>query len=96
LNAIRANVYALAGRTEEARALLLENADGATAAPVSGVDQAAARLALGDDPLAYAWLERALANRETDVQYLAVDPRFARVRSQERYRGLLARAGLDK
>ncbi|MEP6918445.1 MAG: protein kinase, partial [Acidobacteriota bacterium] len=70
LNAIRANVYARAGRAAEARALLLENSDAVVpGAPVSGMDQAAARFALGDDALGYAWLERALANREPDVQY---------------------------
>jgi eukaryotic-like serine/threonine-protein kinase len=94
LNAIRATVYALAGRTAEARTLLLPSPDVA-ASNINSVEQAAAYAALQDDDLAFAWLERALANREHDVQYLAVEPRFDRIRQDPRFRDLLARAGLS-
>jgi tetratricopeptide (TPR) repeat protein len=96
LNATRANVYALAGRTEEARRLLVEKGGEAAAGPVEGIEQAAARFALGDDGIAYEWLERAIANHEHAVQYLAVEPRFARVRNDPRFKALLKQVGLDQ
>jgi eukaryotic-like serine/threonine-protein kinase len=95
LSAIRASVYALTGRDQQARDLLLDNPAEA-AAGVSGIEQAAARFALGDEDLAFRWLEAALANRQNEIQYLAVEPRFQGVRGQPRFRALLAQAGLLK
>ena len=94
LNAIRAYVYALAGRTAEARALVVPLDFPATGAPFSAIEQAAARFALGDMADGYAWLGRAIENREHDVQYLAVDPRFAALRGEPQYLDLLKRTGL--
>ena len=84
LNAIRAYVYALAGRMAEARALVVPLDARAAGAPFSAIEQASARLALGEKADAYAWLTRAIENREHDVQYLAVDPRFAALRGESR------------
>lgn len=95
LKAIRANVYALAGRQEEARGLLLDD-PAAVADGSNGIEQAAARFALGDDNEAYAWLNAALEYRQHDIQYLAVEPRFENKRADPRFRALLDRAGLPK
>jgi serine/threonine-protein kinase len=95
LKAIRANVYALAGRWEEARRLLLDD-PAAVADGSSGIEQAAARFALGDDSDAYAWLNAALEYRQHDIQYLAVEPRFESKRADPRFRALLDRAGLPR
>lgn len=95
LNAIRASVYARSGRTAEARTLLLDDPAAATTDGVSGIEQAAARFALGEEEVAFQWLEAALANRQHDVQYLGVEPRFRHVRGHPRFRALLEQAGLS-
>ena len=96
LNAIRASVYALTGRGQQARDLLLDNPAAAGTGSASGIEQAAARFALRDEDLAFQWLEAALANRQNEIQYLAVEPRFQGVRGHPRFRALLAQAGLAK
>jgi TolB-like protein/tRNA A-37 threonylcarbamoyl transferase component Bud32/tetratricopeptide (TPR) repeat protein len=96
LNAIRASVYARTGRGAEARALLLADPAVATTDGVSGIEQAAARFALGEEEVAFQWLEAALANRQHEVQYLGVEPRFRDVRGHPRFRALLAQAGLSE
>lgn len=96
LNAIRASVYARTGRADEARALLLADPAATTTDGVSGVEQAAARFALGEQDVAFQWLEAALASRQHEVQYLGVEPRFQGVRDQPRFRTLLTQAGLSR
>jgi serine/threonine-protein kinase len=91
LNAIRANVYALVGRTAEAGALVVPVTFSTSQHPFSAIDQAAAQNALGNRPLAYEWLGQAIDNREHDVQYLAVDPRFEALRGEARFGDLLKR-----
>jgi serine/threonine protein kinase/tetratricopeptide (TPR) repeat protein len=94
LNAIRASVYALAGQPDRARDLLASLERETPAGPVSAIERAAAWFALGEDALGFDWLERAFVNREHDIQYLAVEPRFSRIREDTRFRALLQRAGL--
>jgi serine/threonine protein kinase/tetratricopeptide (TPR) repeat protein len=93
LKPLRANVYAHAGRTAEARQLL---ASSVTAAPGFNTEYAAAWVALQEDSTAFEWLERAVGLREHDAHYLAVEPRFDRVRADPRFRALLTRVGLQK
>jgi len=95
LNAIRATAYALLGRTVEARGLVVPVTFAASDAPFSALDQAAAQCALGDKTLAYEWVGRAIDNREHDVQYLAVDPRFKSLRAEGTYLDLLKRTGVE-
>jgi TolB-like protein/tRNA A-37 threonylcarbamoyl transferase component Bud32/Flp pilus assembly protein TadD len=95
LNALRASVYALAGRPEQARSLLLRDT-AAAATGSAGIEQAAARFLLGEEALGFEWLEAALANRQHDIQYLAVEPRFEKVRGDPRFRALLVKAGLSR
>lgn len=96
LNAIRASVYARTGRASAARVLLLDGPGASATDPSSGIEQAAARFALGDEDLAFQWLDAALAQRQHDIQYLAVEPRFQGVRGHTRFRALLAQAGLPR
>jgi tetratricopeptide (TPR) repeat protein len=95
LNAIRATAYALLGRTVEARGLVVPVTFAASDGPFNALDQAAAQCALGEKALAYEWVGRAIDNREHDVQYLAVDPRFKSLRGEAPYLGLLKRTGVE-
>ena len=47
--------------------------------------------ALGDRDSAFAWLNRAYADRSSDLVYLRVDPTFNRLRSDPRFQDLLRR-----
>lgn len=49
---------------------------------------------LGEVDQALHWLERAYAQRETDLVYLAVDPRLDPLRQEARFQALLERVGL--
>jgi hypothetical protein len=88
-------VYALVGRTAEARALVVPPTFTTSEGRFNAVDQAAASCALGDKATAYVWLNRAIDGREHDVQYLAVDPRFQALRGEPEYLNLLQRTGLE-
>jgi TolB-like protein/Tfp pilus assembly protein PilF len=94
LNAIRASVYALSGQPDKARELLAALEGDTTGSTFSAIERAAVWFALREDALGFDWLERAFVNREHDIQYLAVEPRFSRIREHDRFRALLQRAGL--
>ncbi len=94
LNAIRASVYALSGQPDKARELLAALERDTTGSTFSAIERAAAYFALREDALGFDRLEQAFVNREHDIQYLAVEPRFSRIREHDRFRALLERAGL--
>ena len=50
---------------------------------------------LNDTEQTYKWLETACRDRTVWMSYLAVDPVFDSIRSEERFRDLLRRVGLD-
>jgi tetratricopeptide (TPR) repeat protein len=87
------HAYARAGRVREARATLGRLADASRTRHVSAYHVAAIHVALGDTTAALDWLERALAERSPWFGYLAVDPRFAPLRSQARFQSLIASVG---
>ena len=58
------------------------------------VDIAADYALLGERDRAFEWLERAFRERDWDVVFLAVDPRFDSLRSDRRFRDLTRRIGL--
>jgi DNA-binding winged helix-turn-helix (wHTH) protein len=50
--------------------------------------------ALGDSEQALAWLERALAERDDEIVWIAVEPWFAALRDRARFRHVIARLAL--
>jgi serine/threonine-protein kinase len=84
--------YALAhaGRKAEAASIVreIESAEG------PGVQSARVYAALGDNPRALDALERAYAQRIVDLNFMAVDPLLASLRSEPRFLALKARMGL--
>jgi hypothetical protein len=49
---------------------------------------------LGQKDQAVTWLEKAYAERSTDMVHLGTDPRFDELRSLPRFRELMVRIGL--
>jgi serine/threonine-protein kinase len=89
-----ARVYALAGRSDEAVAILhkLEQ----TQQYVSKGELATLYATLGDKEKAFAALERAYAERDLQLQFLRVDPGYDTIRTDPRFNDLLNRIGLPK
>ena len=84
-----AYVYAVAGNREESDRIVNE----VTAHPgeFSPYDMATIRAAWHDPDGAIPWLEKAIAARTVDVILIRVDPRLDNIRSDARFKELLAR-----
>jgi Flp pilus assembly protein TadD len=92
--ALLGHAYAAAGRTKEAEAILTELGTKATRTYVPPYPVAVIHAALGRPDEAFAWLEKAYAERDSWLDYLAVDPRLSALRSDPRYADLLKRMNL--
>ncbi|HYI97453.1 MAG TPA: tetratricopeptide repeat protein [Bryobacteraceae bacterium] len=51
---------------------------------------------LGEIDMAFAWLDRAYAGRDSSLPYIVLDPRFDPLRTDERYVGLVRKLKLDR
>jgi TolB-like protein/DNA-binding winged helix-turn-helix (wHTH) protein/Flp pilus assembly protein TadD len=85
---------ALAGEKKEALRAIRELQDISGKRYVSPYGVAQIYAALNDKEQTYKWLETAYRDRAVWMSYLAVDPVFASIRSEERFRDLLRRVGL--
>jgi hypothetical protein len=89
-------VYAHIGRRREAQTILLELQQKAHSAYVSPYLIAALFGALDQTDQAFAWLDRALNERDPHITYLALDPRLNGLRSDGRFARLIERLKLPK
>jgi serine/threonine-protein kinase len=87
-------VYALAGRTDEARGIRDELREAAISGYVPAYEMALVTLALGETGRAMALLESSAADRDESVVYLRVDPRWERLRDDRRFARVVRRLGL--
>jgi eukaryotic-like serine/threonine-protein kinase len=90
------NVCARAGKKEEAIRILnqlleFSPKDHAVAAQIAVV-----YAGLGDNDNAFAWLEKGYAERNTQLEYLKVDPVWENLHPDPRYSAMLKKMGLDK
>jgi tetratricopeptide (TPR) repeat protein len=83
--------YALAGRTEQARGILLALEAGSPE-HVRALAVARVYTGLGDRDQAIAWLKKAIEQHDV-ILYLNADPVYASLRSDPRFPGLVAQAG---
>lgn len=89
------HAYAVAGQPLRARGVLAELAALSKHRYVSPFDHVLVHLGLEDDNQAFAWLEKAFVDRSYRMHWLKVDPRFDRLRGDERFTTLLERMGLN-
>jgi TolB-like protein/DNA-binding winged helix-turn-helix (wHTH) protein/Flp pilus assembly protein TadD len=88
------HVYAASGRHAEAEHILAELQSAGRRGYVEPYNVALVYAGLGDKDRAFAWLEKAYAERSFYITWLKVDPELDGLRGDRRFAELLRRAGL--
>lgn len=88
------HAYAVAGRTEEARQVLIRMKEVSTHRYLSPYHTALVYAGLGEKDEAFAWLEKAYKDHFWMLAFLKVDPRLDGLRSDPHFQDLLRRVGL--
>ncbi|HJQ25114.1 MAG TPA: winged helix-turn-helix domain-containing protein [Blastocatellia bacterium] len=88
------HVYAAAGQRAEAARILAELQSAGRRGYVEPYNVALVYAGLGDKEQAFAWLEKAFAERSFYITWLKVDPELDGLRGDRRFADLLRRAGL--
>jgi hypothetical protein len=86
--------YVAAGRENDARALVRTVEVRASREFFARTWLARAYAALGDNPRALFWLERAYEERDGWVTFANIDPTMDALRDEPRFRAILAKMGL--
>lgn len=94
MRAALARALALAGKRDQALQILRQLEDLAKRRYVSRFDFALVRFALGQEELAFRWLNRARKDRAFEMNSLNADPRFDPVRADSRFRAIVESIGL--
>jgi DNA-binding winged helix-turn-helix (wHTH) protein/TolB-like protein len=92
--AARGYVNAVSGRTAEARNDLAHLRKQADTRFVTAYGIALVHAGLGETDLAFAWLDKALAERSHWLVWLRLDPRWDAIRGDARFEQLVSRVGL--
>ena len=85
------HAYAIAGRRDEAKKMLLRLDDLSRQRYVSAYDKAIIYVGLGEIDQSLEWLQRAYQERSQFMIYLDTDPRLDSLRTDERFQNLLRR-----
>lgn len=94
LAALQATVLVAMGRGDETRSLVAEVEERAGQGAGVAVELATVYHLLGNDEVAYAWLERGLETRELWMTFLHLDPRLRRLHGDARFEALVRRVGI--
>jgi DNA-binding winged helix-turn-helix (wHTH) protein/TolB-like protein/lipoprotein NlpI len=92
--AYMAHALAVSGQKSKARAARAELEKRAAEQYIPPYDLALIFIGLGEREQAFAWLERAYADRSSEMIYFKVEPMLAPLRSDPRYQDILRRMGL--
>lgn len=87
--------YGVSGHVDLARDVLHELEERSRERYVSPYNIMLVHLGLGDDELTLEWVGRAFEDRNASLWHTPVEPRFARIREDPRFRELLERHGLQ-
>ncbi len=93
-NAHRAQALALSGRREAALAELDRVLKLSKERYVAAYDVALIYAALADTENAFLWLDRAIEDRSTQLNFLAQDPMFDMLHADPRFASLVERIGI--
>jgi hypothetical protein len=85
----------MAGRTSDARAILQELLSARTGVFAPPVDLGALHVSLGEHDEAIRVLERGLEERDEEMMYMMVDPRYDPLRSHSKFQAILAALDLQ-
>jgi hypothetical protein len=88
-------LYAISGRRGEAQKLLTQLQEESKLEQISAYNVAKIYEGLGEKDQSLDWLEKAYAERDSNIIYLKVDPVFDSLRSDSRFKDLLRRLGLS-
>ncbi len=88
-------IYAWCGREKRSRRVLGRLDELSDEKYVSPFPVALVHAALGENDEAFQWLDKACEERDHWIETLKIHPALDGLRDDERYRGLLARTGLD-
>ena len=94
LAGVRAELLALSGDREGARRLLATVESRFAAEPIPRSIFARIHLALGDTDAVFAWLEKAVEERDQSSRSLKTSPQWDSIRAEPRFQALLARMNL--
>jgi TolB-like protein/Flp pilus assembly protein TadD len=87
--------YGVSGRPREARKVLADLQAASKGHYVAAFDMAVVFAGIGDTDNAFQWLEKAYADRESQMAFINVTRRLDPVRSDPRFTKLLHKMGLD-
>lgn len=87
--------YAVSGQVRDAEKVLADLSRRSRGHYVSPYGIAKIYVGLGENDLAFEWLERAYDERSEYLVWLRIDPRLDRIREDARYPNLLQRVGLE-
>jgi TolB-like protein/Tfp pilus assembly protein PilF len=88
-----AQAYALAGRTDEARSILMEARENAGGRHLASPMIARIYLGLGEREKSFEWLGKGIDERSFWMVFLKMDPVYDPIRSDPRFQDLLKRTG---
>lgn len=96
ISALRARVYAKLGKREIARTILCNASQKADAEWVAPYLVATVYFTLGEVDRGFEWLEKAFAEYDENLSFMAADPVLDSQRGDPRFIDLLDRAGLEQ
>ncbi|MFQ5927071.1 MAG: tetratricopeptide repeat protein, partial [Terriglobia bacterium] len=88
---LRALVYGVTGRKNEARVIIRDLEERSKQTRISPRNMAALYAVLGEKDSAFAWLEKAFEERMGNLHWINVEPEFDSLRSDPRFQELLRR-----
>lgn len=87
------NIYAREGKVKEAQAVITQMEQEVERSGIGRYEIAFIYAGLGDKDQAFKWLNSAFETRDKGITFLKVDPCLDPIRSDPRFKSLLARAG---
>ena len=91
-----AQIYAAAGRKEDAGKIIMEIEAGKDLGGNDYRGMALVYAALGENDMAFTWLEKSYEKHEESLCSLKIDPKMDPLRSDPRFNTLLKKIGLEK